>query len=281
METLNSGESLFSGFEVGESEASTDTLDGLFILGIILLLVILGIREGREEDGVDLTELRAQLFEVGLGHVFREVLDEDVGKLLGISTETFTTGDEGLHFDDLTFNGLTVDSGDDLLGIFFVGEVDETITEGFTLGVGGDLARENVAEDGESIVERLVVDGLSEVVDEDVTLVGLTEGGVAVRPHDTARDFLAGGGVTEANVHGIESLFSIFEAMEVDIGVTERAASDGVTADTDGGDRANSVELIVQHSFADIGIEVTNVEGGRSENDLRLSSSRSGSSSHC
>ena len=52
--------------------------------------------------------------------------------------------------------------------------------------VADDLAREDVPEEGEGVVELLVVDGLVQVLDEDVSDVGAAEAGVALGPHDTA-----------------------------------------------------------------------------------------------
>ena len=64
--------------------------------------------------------------------------------------------------------------------------VDEAIALGPTLFVGRNLARQNVAEGNERIVKSLVVDGVIEVLDEDVAQAGLAEGRVTLRPHDAA-----------------------------------------------------------------------------------------------
>ena len=47
-----------------------------------------------------------------------------------------------------------------------------------------NLAREDAAEEGESVVHRLVVDDLLEVLDEDVTSSRAASSGVTLRPHD-------------------------------------------------------------------------------------------------
>jgi hypothetical protein len=53
--------------------------------------------------------------------------------------------------------------------------------------------------------------------------------------------------------------------VEVDVGVAEGAAGDGVTADADGGDRPDSVEDLKEKALVDIDSKVSNVEGGRVE----------------
>ena len=68
--------------------------------------------------------------------------------------------------------------------------VDEAVALGAAVLIGGDLAREDVAESGERVVEGLVVDSLVQVLDEDVALAGLAEGGVTLGPHDAATKHL-------------------------------------------------------------------------------------------
>jgi len=46
------------------------------------------------------------------------------------------------------------------------------------------LAGQDVAEGREGVVQRLVVDGLVHVLDEDVAHAGLPESRVTLRPHD-------------------------------------------------------------------------------------------------
>jgi len=48
--------------------------------------------------------------------------------------------------------------------------VHEAITLGLTLFVSGNLARQDLTKLSERVVERLVVDGRIEVLDENVTL---------------------------------------------------------------------------------------------------------------
>ena len=80
----------------------------------------------------------------------------------------------------------TVDSLDSSLSGLCSLVMDETVALGATLFVRRDLAGQNVAERGKSIVEGLVIDGLVQVLDEDVALTRLAEGWVTLGPHDTA-----------------------------------------------------------------------------------------------
>jgi len=129
-----------------------------------------------------------------------------------------------------------------------------------------DLAGKNVSEDGEQVEETLVVDGGGEVLHEDVAESGSAEGGVALGPHDSARSAL-----DISEVHGIESSLSVLNMVEVDIGISERSASDGVAANTDGCDGSDSIEDLKEHSLGDIGIDVPDVKGGGLERHLRSS----------
>jgi hypothetical protein len=151
-----------------------------------------------------------------------------------------------------------VDALDSSVGSLSGLVVNETVTLGVAVLVLGDLAGKNVAESSESVVKSLVVNGDIEVLDEDVALTSLAEGGVTLRPHDTA-----GLALDEGVVQLLESALTIVAAVVVDVGVTERTASDGVTADTDGSDLADGGEELEEHGLGDGGVELTNVEGSR------------------
>lgn len=56
---------------------------------------------------------------------------------------------------------------------------------------------------------------------------------------------------------------TIVRVEEVDVGVLERSPGDGVTANTDGRNRANHREDLVEHGLSDGGVELSNVEGSR------------------
>jgi hypothetical protein len=106
-----------------------------------------------------------------------------------------------------------------------------------------DLARQDVTESGEGVVESLecqlvtlmaarltdlVINGLVKVLNEDVSLASLPQCRVSLRPHDSAGQVL-----DQRVVEVLERALSIRSADVVDIGVSEGSTGNGVTADTD------------------------------------------------
>jgi hypothetical protein len=70
--------------------------------------------------------------------------------------------------------------------------------------------------------------------------------------------------------------------LEVDVGVAERATSDGVSADADGQDGTGAAELLEEHSLGDVGLQVADVQRRhrvRRGHAARGSDGRSGHSS--
>jgi hypothetical protein len=55
-------------------------------------------------------------------------------------------------------------------------------------------------------------------------------------------------------------LFTIGDAMKVDVGVAERTTSDGVATHANRRHRTDLIEDLKEHAFGDLGSEVTNVE---------------------
>lgn len=136
--------------------------------------------------------------------------------------------------------------------------VDETVSPGSTVLVNGDLAGEDVAKGGESVVEGLVVmkkekneeiscpsfartstlfplgetdlvvNLLVQVFDENVTSRALPQGRVPLAPHDPARTPL-----DQAVVEAVEGSFAVGTVEVVDVGVSEGTTGDGVSADSD------------------------------------------------
>ena len=102
----------------------------------------------------------------------------------------------------------TVDGLDSGVSSFGGLVVDEAIALRTALIVGGNFARQDIAESSEGIVQslfgmtrqnklliimqcnsaHLVVDSFVQVLDEDVALTSLAESGVALGPHDTASE---------------------------------------------------------------------------------------------
>ena len=106
------------------------------------------------------------------------------------------------------------------------------------------LARQNVAEEAERVVQRLVIDRLVEVLDEDVADARLAQRRVALAPHDAARLAL-----DERVVHRVERALRVRHVVEVDVRVPERAARDRVAAHADGSDRPDGVEDLKEQAL--------------------------------
>merc|ERR1719183_372803 len=98
--------------------------------------------------------------------------------------------------------------------------------------IDNNLARKNVSKERKCIVQLLVVNFRGEVLDENVTNTGTTKRRIALTPHNST-----GFVFDHGKVHGIQSALSIRKLMKVDVGVAERTARDGVTADTNRSDR--------------------------------------------
>lgn len=95
------------------------------------------------------------------------------------------------------------------------------------------LAGKDISESGKSVVEHFVVDSLIQVLDENVSDAGFSEGGVALAPHDSDRlsfDLV--------KVHCVDGALGILGALEVYVGVAQTAACDHVSAHADRQDRS-------------------------------------------
>mmetsp|Transcript_8534 Transcript_8534/g.9667 ORF Transcript_8534/g.9667 Transcript_8534/m.9667 type:complete len:289 (+) Transcript_8534:993-1859(+) len=131
--------------------------------GLVLFLVTNA--EGRGDFPV----LAEQLVEFLLGEVLGQVVHVHVGETGAVSASTFLLGLEGTHSHALASNHLAVHTFDGALSSLLALIVDEPVAERFTLGVGGHLAREDVAEHAERVIQALVVDGTCQVLHEDVS----------------------------------------------------------------------------------------------------------------
>jgi hypothetical protein len=147
--------------------------------------------------------------------------------------------------------------------------VNKPVSLGVAILVLGNLAAQNVAKGGEGVVESLVVDSHIQVLDENVALASLAEGRVTLRPHDAARTTL-----DQSIVELFKRLLAVRSGVVVNVGIAERTTGDGVTADTDGSDRANLREELEKHGLGDGGIKLSDVERG---GVLGVRSSRVGS----
>lgn len=209
-------------------------------LGDTLLVPGKGNRDGGTE-GLD------QVLEFSVSDLEVNVLDVDVGKL---GTQLLDLGETLLLADVVTNVNLlvvqkhTVDGLDGSVGGLTSRVVDEARRQSVTaiaeiwlhsreasalaILIGTDLARKNVTESSKGVVESLVVNALVEVLDENVSLTSLPQSGVTLRPHDSARLTL-----DERVVEVLEGPLTVGSVKVVDVGVTERSSSDGVTANTD------------------------------------------------
>jgi hypothetical protein len=221
-----------------------------------LAVVVVGER-GRGDVAI----LLKQDAELVVGNAQVDVLDIDVGEvglhLLELA-HAVLLGDVVADKDLLLVQEHTVDALDGSVGSLCSLVVDETVSLGVAVLVLGDLAGKNVAKGGKGVVQSLVVNGDIEVLDEDIALASLAEGGVTLGPHDTA-----GSALDEGVVQLLESALTVIAAVVVDVRVTERTASDGVTADTDRGDLADRREELEEHGLGDRGVELTDIEGSR------------------
>ena len=92
------------------------------------------------------------------------------------------------NVDFLVVQQHTVDGLNSRLGCLSGLIVYKSVAFGATMLVRGDLAGQNVTECGKRIVQSLVIDCFVQVLDENVALASLAEGGVTLGPHDAAID---------------------------------------------------------------------------------------------
>jgi len=162
--------------------------------------------------------------------------------------------------------------------------VNETVALGDTKVVSSDLARKDLTEGGEGVVEILVINSRIKVLNENVASTSATQRRVTLGPHDAAGTALDGSVVKLS-----KSTLTISNVVVVDVSVTKRSLGKDITADTDGSNGTNLVEDLKEHGLRDRGVELTNVKrsiGGNLSGGLtgggsrlsRLSGLSSGSS---
>jgi len=243
--------------EGDESEAlGLATVVGGNGLGLLRVKVTLVISDHFVRG--DLPVLGEHLLQLLISQVVAEVLDVDVGELLGLLSKLLLAllardkpPDEHLllvqqHAVDLLDS---VHCG--LLGL----EVDKSVALAGAVSILGHLTGENVSEGGESIVHGLVVDTLVQVLDEHVADSRSSQGGVTLTPHDPDRATLE-----DIKVHGVQGTLGISWLLEVDVGVAKRPPGDHVPAHPDGEDGARGGELLEEHGLGDLGCQVSHVE---------------------
>mmetsp|Transcript_69691 Transcript_69691/g.199741 ORF Transcript_69691/g.199741 Transcript_69691/m.199741 type:complete len:218 (-) Transcript_69691:37-690(-) len=166
-----------------------------------------------------------------------------------------------MHLNGLVSDLHAVDALDGLLGGLLRLVVHEAVATRLACHVAGDLARQDVSEQAEGVVEGLVVDVAVQVFHEDVARPALTQAGVKLAPHDPASAALDAGVVQR-----VERALGVGDAVEIDVAVAEGAARHAVAAHADGADRAHGVEDLVEHGLSDIGMQIAHVERGELRN---------------
>jgi len=162
----------------------------------------------------------------------------------------------------------SIDLGDGLVGLLSSLELDKAESAGVALLISGHLAGKDVPELGEGVVQGAGVNRLVQVLDEDVAGSGLAHRGVPVLPHDAAWPAL-----DLSVVQGVESTLSVNNVVEVDVGIAQGATGHRITANTDGSNRSHDRESLEELRLSDIGVQVADIKGGRSQGRLGRSSS--------
>ena len=105
--------------------------------------------------------------------------------------------------------------------------MDKSVALGVTKFILSDLTAEDVSERSKCVVQSFVVNSSIQILNEDIALTGLAQSRVPLRPHDTA-----GTAFDDCVVQLFHSSLSICGVVVVDVGISKRATSDCVTADT-------------------------------------------------
>mmetsp|Transcript_42384 Transcript_42384/g.83272 ORF Transcript_42384/g.83272 Transcript_42384/m.83272 type:complete len:291 (-) Transcript_42384:504-1376(-) len=201
----------------------------------LLLLLRKAHGDGCTEDWPVLRELSHEL---GIVPVKWNVLDVAVGPvaLAGSFLSTHKVSDVDL----LSVDEHPIELVDGRVGRLGGLVVHVPVSLGVVgLGIGDDLAGEDVTKEREGVVELLVVNGRVEILHEDVADTGPAERGITLTPHNSARLAL-----DHSVVHGVKGALGVCHLMEVDVGVPEGAACDGVAAHADGGDGPDRIENV-------------------------------------
>merc|ERR1719327_385596 len=208
--------------------------------------------EGARRDGTELSELRLELVLVPVrGHV----LDVEVGEVGGVGALAVLAFHEGVDFHGLVADLHAVHALDGLLRGLLRLVVHEAVSARFAARVGRHLAGEDVAEEAEGVVQRLVVDVPVQVLHEDVAHAALPQARVAMAPHDPA-----GAALDVRVVQRVQRALGVGHGVEVHVAVSQRPARDAVPAHADGGHGPHRVEDLVEHGLGHVGVEVAHVE---------------------
>merc|ERR1719430_3002892 len=142
---------------------------------------------------------------------------------------TLLAGNKSADEDFLLVQQHAIDLLDSVHGGLFRLEVNESITLAASISILSHLTGQDISESREGVVHGLVVDGLVQVLDEDITDSRSPEGGITLAPHDP--DWAT---LQDIEVHCIKSSFSIGRLLKVDVGIAQGPSGDHVPADPDG-----------------------------------------------
>ena len=218
---------------------------------VALALAVVALGHHGARDLAVLLEHLAQLLVVVR---VAEVLDVDVGELLvgaAVGVGALIARHEAAHVDLLVVEQHVVHVLDGRLGRLIGLEVHEAVAARVRVLVDHDLARQDVAERGEGVVESLVVDALLQVLDEHVAHARLAQRRIALRPHDAH-----GSAHKRLEVHRVEGALGIGRLMEVHVGVAERLLRDLIAAHADREHLARGREALVQLRLSDVWVKI-------------------------
>mmetsp|Transcript_8037 Transcript_8037/g.10854 ORF Transcript_8037/g.10854 Transcript_8037/m.10854 type:complete len:272 (-) Transcript_8037:389-1204(-) len=121
-----------------------------------------------------------------------------------------------------------------------------------------NLAGENSSKGGESVMQRLVINSLFQVLNEDVAHSALPGRGVTVAPHDA--DGLAIDLRVVQSLQRTVSCMLVETTVVVDIGVSKGTTGHGIATHTNRRNWSDLRKEIVKLSFGDLTFQVTNVK---------------------
>jgi len=238
------------------------------LVGILVVIVVdeteafaLPLVVGLKDSGCDWPVLLEELMELLLRNLGIEVLHVNVGELFFLLVElgeAFLLGDVVSDIDFSVVQQHAIDSLDGAISSLGGVIVDKAVAFGTSALVCGDFAGKDISKRGEGIMESLVVDLFVEILNEDIALTGLAEGGVSLGPHDAACSTLDKG-VVEL----LQSTFTVRSIEIVNISIAKRSASYSITANTNAGNRTDHVEDLEEHGLGDTGVKFSNIERGR------------------
>jgi len=218
--------------------------------------------------GGDLPELGENFLQFLVTEVLSKVLDVHVGELLGLLSQlllALLAGNESANKDLLLIQQHAINLLDGVHGSLLGLKVNKSITLAGSISILGNFTGEDVTEGRKGIVHSLVVNGLVQVLDEDVADSRSPEGGVTLAPHNP--DWAA---FQDIEIHRVKSSLSISGLLEVYVGVAKGSSSNHIPADPDGQDGASGGELLEEHGLSDLRGEITDIEAGHGVVGARL-----------